>query len=68
MLENIKKRASSKKMNKLDYLEAKMMEISNILTPYVIEFCRLDMEFKNNLKNYYNLLNIFIINGKYLIL
>lgn len=61
-----KKRVSSKKINKLDYLEDKMMEISKILTPYVIEFCRLDIEFKNNSRELPDPIKYFIINGKIL--
>ncbi|MBQ3420242.1 MAG: hypothetical protein IJH34_00945 [Romboutsia sp.] len=38
-----KKRLSGKKSSRLDYLREKMSEISSLLTPYAIEFCRLDL-------------------------
>lgn len=61
-----KKRIFSKKINEVDYLEAKMSEISNVLTPYIIEFCRLDIEFKSNAREIPDPIKYFIKNGKIL--
>ncbi|MGL5692948.1 MAG: hypothetical protein ACRCXA_02635 [Peptostreptococcaceae bacterium] len=61
-----KKRVSGNKEHKLDYLESKMMSISKELTPYVIEFCKLDIEFKENCKEVPDPIKYFIKNGKIL--
>ncbi len=61
-----KKRISSEVPTKLDYLKSKMMSISNILTPYVIEFCKLDIEFKDNADELPDPIKYFIQNGKIL--
>lgn len=59
-----KKRLSGKKSSRLDYLKEKMSEISSLLTPYAIEFCRLDLEFKENSKDIPDPIKYFIKNGK----
>lgn len=61
-----KKRLLNENANELDCLEAKMVGISKILTSYVIEFCRLDIEFKNNSKELPDSIKYFIKNGKLL--
>lgn len=55
-----KKRLLNENANELDCLEAKMVGISKILTSYVIEFCRLDIEFKNNSKELPDSIKYFI--------
>lgn len=61
-----KKRISNSNEHKVEYLESKMMSISKVLTPYVIEFCKLDTEFKKNCKELPDPIKYFIKNGKIL--
>ena len=61
-----KKKLSGQKTNRLDYLKDKMSEISKLLTSYAIEFCRLDLEFKDNSRELPDSVKYFIKHGKVL--